>query len=305
MPVLGVGGSILECEVDDRRVRRGPLEPALGELALELVGFRHRLGEVGIDRIELLDGREMRRLVLPDEGAFGHQRAPDPSGNRSADGRIVEVELRARHRGLLRRDLGIGLAPRRDGDVVLRFRGRLPGQQRFLPLLLARREELRRLRLRQRGLGAFEVDLERLGIDAIEDAALLHQAALLEATLDDDPRDARTNLGDADRRDAARQLFGQRDLPRLDRHHADVGRRGRFRGGRMLLAASGEADQGHQREQHAGERRRRRFEKSGIHGHLFEASRSRSTIKERPHVVPCGESAVERLVAATGQILFT
>ncbi len=188
----------------------------------------------------------MRRLVLADEGAFGHQRAPDPSGDRGADGRVVEVELGARHRGLLRRDLGIGLAPRRDGNVVLRFRSRLPGQQRLLPLLLARREELRGLRLRQRGLGAIEIDLEGLGIDAVEDAALLHQAALLEAALDDDPRDARTNLGDANGRDAARQLLGQGDRPRLDRHHADVGRRNGVRGGRLLLAAAGEADQGRQ-----------------------------------------------------------
>jgi hypothetical protein len=80
-------------------------------------------------------------------------------------------------------------------------------------------------------------------------------------------RDARTNLGDANGRDAAGQLFGQGDLPRLDRDHADVGRRGRRGGRRMLLAASGEADQGRQREQNARE---------GIQGHLFEALRFRS-----------------------------
>ena len=121
VPVFGVGGSVLEGEVNHGLIRRGLLEPALGELALELIGLGHRLREVGIDGIELLDRRQMRRLVLADEGAFGHQRASDPSGDRGANGRVIEVELGARDGGLLRRDLGIGLAPRRDGNVVLRF----------------------------------------------------------------------------------------------------------------------------------------------------------------------------------------
>lgn len=40
-------------------------------------GLGRGLGEIRIDRIELLDARHQRRLALPDQRALGHQRAAD------------------------------------------------------------------------------------------------------------------------------------------------------------------------------------------------------------------------------------
>ena len=61
-------------------------------------------------------------------------------------------------------------------------------------------------RLVQRRFARLQFDLERLRIDAIQRIAGLHLAALLEQALDDDAGDARTNLRNPGRRDAAGQF---------------------------------------------------------------------------------------------------
>ena len=83
--------------------------PAL-EGAAQLIELGDRLGEVGIDRIELLDGRKARGLVLHDERAFADQRGADDAVDRRADGRIIEIEFGARDVGLAALDVGFGLA---------------------------------------------------------------------------------------------------------------------------------------------------------------------------------------------------
>ena len=94
--------------------------------------------------------------------------------------------MRARDRGLLRRDFRVSLPPVRQSEVVLRLRSHLSSQEGLLPLLLARRKELRGLCFRERRLGTLQLDLKGLGIDAVKDSACFHQAALLESALDDD-----------------------------------------------------------------------------------------------------------------------
>ncbi len=76
--------------------------------------------EVGIDRIELLDGGEIGRVVLDDERAFTDPRGADAAADRRPDRRIVEIERARADVGLTGGDLGLGLRHRGDGDLVLR-----------------------------------------------------------------------------------------------------------------------------------------------------------------------------------------
>ena len=78
------------------------------------------------------------------------------------------------------------------------------------------------LGLGQRRLGGHHLDLERTRIDAVERIAGLHLAALPEQALDHDAGDARPHVGDARRRDAARQLAHHGARLRLDDDDADV-----------------------------------------------------------------------------------
>ena len=87
------------------------LKRAAFEIAPQLLKFARRLDEIRINRIKLLDSREMGRFVLPNEGAFRHQSPADPSADRGADNRVVEVELGSGDIGLPRGDVGLRLAP--------------------------------------------------------------------------------------------------------------------------------------------------------------------------------------------------
>ncbi|MGY3404257.1 hypothetical protein ACVWZV_000370 [Bradyrhizobium sp. GM5.1] len=86
------------------------------------------------------------------------------------------------------------------------------------------------LGLHQRGLGlgdrslvGHHLDLERTRIDPIQWIAGLHLAALPEQALDHDAGHARPHVGDARRRNAARQLAHHGTRLRLDDDDADVG----------------------------------------------------------------------------------
>jgi hypothetical protein len=77
----------------------------------------------------------------------------------------------------------------------------------------------------QRALGALDLNLEGGWIDAIENVAFLDDRALLEHALDDDAGRTRTNLRDARRGDAARQVVGDRNILGLGGDHRDLRRR--------------------------------------------------------------------------------
>ncbi|MNL25964.1 hypothetical protein D3C87_1474680 [compost metagenome] len=72
-----------------------------------------------MNRVELLDQGQWRGFVLPDQGAFGDQRAADAPGNRRGDGGVAQVQFRPLHRGLVGGDVGRGLAYGRPGVVVV------------------------------------------------------------------------------------------------------------------------------------------------------------------------------------------
>ena len=79
------------------------------EGAAQVVEFTGRLGEVGVNRVQLLNQRQRRGFVLPDQRAFGDQRATDAPGNRRGDGGVTEVQFRPLHGGLVGGDVGGGL----------------------------------------------------------------------------------------------------------------------------------------------------------------------------------------------------
>ena len=58
------------------------------------------LGEIEIDRIELLDDGEQGGVALSDESAFRDLRPADAAGDRRGDGGVGEIELRGFLRGL-------------------------------------------------------------------------------------------------------------------------------------------------------------------------------------------------------------
>ncbi|MGY4327629.1 hypothetical protein ACVWWG_002046 [Bradyrhizobium sp. LB7.2] len=222
LAVERVEGVVVEHEMHLGGIRRDALEVAALEGAAELVELVHRLGEVGIDRIELLD-RGKVGLVLDRERALADQGSTDDAVDRRAHGGVVEIELCAREVGLAALDLGMGLALGRDRLLVLGFgRGALGGERGDAARLLLGLHQ-RSLGLGERGVVGHHFDLERTRIDAVQCIARLHLAALSEQALDHDAGDARPHVGHARRRNAARQFAHYGARLRLDDDNADVG----------------------------------------------------------------------------------
>ena len=88
MPGDRIDRAVVEHQAHLRRIGRDAVEFAALERAAQLIEFGHRLGEVGIDRIELLDGRKVG-LVLHHQRAFADQRRADDAVDRRADGGIA------------------------------------------------------------------------------------------------------------------------------------------------------------------------------------------------------------------------
>jgi hypothetical protein len=70
------------------------------------------LREVHVDRVDLLDGGQLRRLATAHQGAFGHERAPDAAGDRRGHCGVLQIQLGTRERCL-------GLAQTRLGGIQL------------------------------------------------------------------------------------------------------------------------------------------------------------------------------------------
>ena len=186
--------AVVEHEADLGCVGRNPVEIAAVKRPAQLVHLRDRLGEIGVDRVELLDRGETGGVVLHHQRAFAHQRGADDAADRRTDRCIIEIEPGARDVGLAAADLGLGLALGPDGLFVLGLgRRALAGQRRDAPRMLCGKIE-RSHRLVQRSFARLQFHLERLGIDPVQRIAGLHLGALLEQALDDDARNPRTNI---------------------------------------------------------------------------------------------------------------
>ena len=174
-----------------------------------MIEFGDRLREVGVDRIELLNGREIG-LVLHHEGAFADQRRADDAVDRRADRGVAQIELGARDFRLASLDLGFGLPHGADGFFIFGVGGGLLARQGRDSTRLLRRLVECRNGLGERRLAGLHFDFERPRIDPVERIAGLDLAALIEQALDDDAGNARTHVGNPGRRDAPRQFAHQR-----------------------------------------------------------------------------------------------
>src|SRR5690606_42123050 len=68
--------------------------------------FPGRLGDIHIDGIELLDGRQRLSLTVADQGAPGNSRTPDLTGNRRGYTGVAQIDARS-----LQSRLGLQLRP--------------------------------------------------------------------------------------------------------------------------------------------------------------------------------------------------
>ena len=232
--------AVVEHEADLGRVGRYPLEIAAVKRAAQLVHIRNRLGEVGVDRVELLDRGETGAIVLDHQRAFAHQRSADGAADRRTDRRVIEIEPRTGDFGLAAADLGLGLAVGRDGLFILDLRRRaLAGQRRDAPRMLCGEIE-RSGGLGQRGFARLQFHLERLGVDPVQRIAGFHLGALLKQALDDDARDLRTNFRNPGGRDPAGQVTndGAGLRPYGEGAHFRLGRICRGGSGCRFVAAS-------------------------------------------------------------------
>ena len=267
-------------------VRAGALELAALERAPQLHRLVGRLGEVDIDRIDLLHHRQRRGFTLADQRAFGHQRAANAARDRGRDPGIAEVDARGLQGRLGHGHIGLGLLlGRLCADEFLLADG-LGLDQRLVAL--GQRAGLHQvgLGLGQAGLGAVVAGLVGAGIDGKQHLTGLDFAAFAEQSLLQDTGGTRPHLGHARGLEPARQLGDQADLARRHGQHADFGRRhagagsGRSRG---LVAAGGE--QGGQAEGAEGGAPLRRATGGGRVDHWHVEVRNERGRAHRP----CGQ----------------
>lgn len=128
----------------------------------------------------------------------------------------MKVQLGGPQSGLCRCHVGIGLGKTRNGGFKLLGARDIALTQLFLSVRLLTGLKLGGLGPLQCRLCAFHLHPERFRVDAVENVAFLHHAALFEDTLDKDAGDAWAHFGDARRGDAAGQLVGDGQRLRLD-----------------------------------------------------------------------------------------
>ncbi len=215
--------TVLQLQGDLRRVVAGALQLAAGQFAAQAQQGGGRLGDVDVDRVELLHGGHRVGLAVGHQGAFGHRGTADAAGDRRQHLGVAQVDPRLLHRRLGLQVGGIGVG------VLLLAHGLVGDQQLVaLGLLLGRS---------QVGLGALVVGLVGGGVDLVELLPGLDVAAFLEQALEDDAVHLGTHLGDAERIGPARQLGIQGHRLRFQGHDPDLRRLRRRR--RLAFSAPG------------------------------------------------------------------
>lgn len=136
------------------------------ERTAQFIEFTGRLSDVGVNRIELLNQRQWRGFVLPDQGAFSHQRPTNTPGNRRSDGGVTQAEFRPLDRSLVGGNVSGSLSGRGAGVVVVLSADGLVADQLRVTLLLQFRLKRIGLGFAQCGFGAVEVSFERCRVDA-------------------------------------------------------------------------------------------------------------------------------------------
>ena len=93
-------GAIVEDQLDRGLVRVSTLQLAVGQLALQAEDLGGGLGDVHVDRVELLHGRERGGLVGGHQRALGHRGASDAAGNRRQYFGVDQIDARGLDRRL-------------------------------------------------------------------------------------------------------------------------------------------------------------------------------------------------------------
>src|SRR5690606_5611036 len=111
--------AVLETQRDAKLLELGHLELAFGDAPAHVEQLAARRGEVHVDRIELLNARQQRRLGRAHERTFGDLRAARATRDRRGHGRELEIELGALELRSRLGGAGLGAAKTRDRRVVL------------------------------------------------------------------------------------------------------------------------------------------------------------------------------------------
>ena len=203
-----ITGSVIQHEANPGCRGRDLIQVAVGKRAAKPVHLGHRLGEVCVDRIKLLDRREIG-FVLDDKGAFTDKCSANHAIDGSADGSVIQVEPCAGNVGLAGRDVCFGLTQASDRLLMLGFRDHLLTREQRRSLLLMRSQFERGSRLCQRRFARPQFDFERPLINSIKRIAGLYFGALVEHPLNHNARYAGPNIGNARGSDTAGQFANQ------------------------------------------------------------------------------------------------
>ncbi|MNM60594.1 hypothetical protein D3C81_718830 [compost metagenome] len=202
--------AVFEGQLDGRGVVAGLLQATGFQVTAQLQQLYRGLGHVDVDRVELLDHGHRLGLGIADQRAFGDRRSTDTTGQWRVDLGVAHIDLGRLQRGFRLQAVGHGRV------VFLAAHGLFVDQ-----LLVAIGNRLGRTQV---GFGAFLGRFIDRWIDLIQLLAGLDVAAFLEQTLENDAVDLRTNLGNAVRAGAPRQIRGERKRLRLKGDDADLRR---------------------------------------------------------------------------------
>ena len=228
----GVGLAVVEHDLDVAAVGLLPLAGAQRLAQREQLGAG--LGEIDVDRVDLLDGGQVRRLAFAHQRSFGDERAADAPGNRRRHPGVFQIE----------RGLGkprFGLFPGGLGRVEFLLADGVDLHQRAVAL----HQELGRGNV---GFGGFIGALVGTRLDAVEQLPFLHVAAFFEKALFQDAFDAGAHLSRAVGFEPAGEFAAQHGAAVAGFDHRDFGwRRGGLilgRVGVVAVAGGGQQDEG-------------------------------------------------------------
>jgi hypothetical protein len=167
--------------------------------------------EIHIDRIELHDGRELRRRRRADQLANRDQMGADDAVERRNDFGVTVIDRGDPGIDLGLLQIGLRIVAGGRGAVERRLRDGLPLHQIRLPSEVGFGLLQRRLRASLGGLRLFELQLVGLGLDREQRGAFLDESAVLVIDRLQKALNARDEIDGLDRRGVAGGIEETRD----------------------------------------------------------------------------------------------
>ena len=205
--------AVLEDELHGRFTLGVAADAASLDGAAQCAHVVARLGQVDVDRIELLHGQR----------PGGHGRASDASVDGRGDARVFQIDLGALERCATGRDFGLCLLVGGDRVVVGLGADGLDLDQFGIALGAHACGLGIGFGACYRGAGAVDLGGVGRGVDLIEQFAALDLGALGESPLFDDAADLRPDLGNHVGRGAPGQLGADRNRRGADFDHGHFG----------------------------------------------------------------------------------